>query len=383
MPTAGAETSTRSVQNTLLTLGGVLLGVTAIVFAGLAFTTAESGGRAVILIATTTVALVLPVWLARRTLTATAETVAAFGLLLVLLDGYVARASGLGSLATVPWPAYAAVLCALTAGVAAAYRLATRLATPQFATLILVQPVLPLIALQLGAGRTGFAATFAVVALGDLGAVLLLNRDSAAIGPGDPAPGPEGVAAPARGHRSPSGYTDRSWTARQLSPRLWPRLLREAAWVLFGLSLATAVIFAGIELALASTVETAARAAGALALAAVAGFAAGQLVGRAVLRHAAMGGATLAVIAAISKVDALAWPDHTLVLTAALAAGTALVASVLPAAVATGPRWAAIATAAVTLVGSCWARWRPRSRPSVPRSRRRPGRPTSPSTPPG
>ena len=136
----------------------VLVGLAAI---GVYYTSAETGGRAFILALATTVALGVPVALARRTLTATAETIAALGLLLVLLDGYVAYAADLAGVASVPGPLYAAVLFALVALVAAAYRLATHLRAPQFAALLAVQPLLPLIAVQLELGRTGFAAVFA------------------------------------------------------------------------------------------------------------------------------------------------------------------------------------------------------------------------------
>jgi len=83
----GAETSPRSAQNTLLTLGGVLLGIAAIVFTGLFYTTTQTGGRAFILGIATTLCLGVPVLLARRTLTATAETIAGLGLLLALSLG--------------------------------------------------------------------------------------------------------------------------------------------------------------------------------------------------------------------------------------------------------------------------------------------------------
>jgi hypothetical protein len=77
------------VQNTLLGLGGVMLAVSAIILAGVAFQAAAPPGQAVILILATTAALAAPLELARRDLTATAETFAAFAFLLLLVDGYV------------------------------------------------------------------------------------------------------------------------------------------------------------------------------------------------------------------------------------------------------------------------------------------------------
>src|SRR5690606_4533352 len=75
-PSFSAETSRGSARNTLLTLGGVLLGIAAVVVTGLFFTAAPTGGRAAILAVATLIALTVPLLLARPTLTATAETLA-------------------------------------------------------------------------------------------------------------------------------------------------------------------------------------------------------------------------------------------------------------------------------------------------------------------
>ena len=110
------ETSPRSAQNTLLTLGGVLLGIAAVVVTGLFYTTSATGGRALVLAVATLLALSVPLLLTRRTLTATAETIAAFGLLLVLLDGYAAYNADLAGLRGVSLTLFSAVLFGLVAG---------------------------------------------------------------------------------------------------------------------------------------------------------------------------------------------------------------------------------------------------------------------------
>jgi hypothetical protein len=320
------EASVRSVQNTLLALGGLLLGIAAIVFTVVAFTEAVgNGGRAFILTLTTTLALAVPVLLARRQLTATAETVTSFGLLLVLLDGLNAYQHNLAGIKHVSAPLYIAVLFGLVAAIAAGYRPATALAAPQFAALICVQPVLPLLGAAAGFGRTGFGAICAMVAAADLGAVRLLSR------------------------RRPSAW-------------LWPRLLRELAWGLFGLALAVSAALAAVGLATASSVDTGVRAGLALLLAAAVGVAAGELAGPPetgaggrvieagdrIWRRVAGGGAAAATIAALTRVDALAWPRYTLVLTAVAAALVALVSAALPAAVRVGPQQAALLAAGLT-----------------------------------
>ncbi len=325
-PTEVPETSPRSAQNTLLTLGGTLLGIAAIVVTGLFYTTSATGGRALVLAVATLLALSVPLLLTRRTLTATAETIAAFGLLLVLLDGYAAYNANLAGLREVSLTAFSAVLFGLVAAVAAAYRLASHLRAPQFAALLAVQPFLPLIAAHLELDRDGFGAVFAVVAALNLGSVELLSRDiSRAIArvrlPGA-APGPGGQA--------------------------WPRLLRELAWILFGATLAVSVALGVTGLARAATVDAAVQSALVVLLAATVGVVGGQMSGRPKVAQIASGAAALAVIGSASRVIALALPQYTLVLTAAVAAAIALGSGLLPASARLGPRLGSLLGAALT-----------------------------------
>ena len=316
----GAETSPRSAQNTLLTLGGVLLGIAAIVFTGLFYSTTQTGGRAFILGIATTLCLGVPVLLARRTLTATAETIAGLGLLLVLLDGYVAYSADLAGLDSVSPPLFAAVMFALVAVVAAAYRLATHLRAPQFAALLAVQPLLPLIGVHAELGRNGFATIFAVVAAQNLGAVAMLSRNVGFSTPAGPLRGPR----PGR-----------------------PRMLRELAWGLFGVAMTMSAGLAVVGLVRADTVAEAVETSLVLLLAAAVGIAAGRLAGRDALRHIATGAAALAIIASVSRVNALALPQYTLVLTAATASGIAVAAGFLPANARRGPQVGSLIGAAL------------------------------------
>jgi hypothetical protein len=122
------ETSTKLVQNTLFLLGGLLLAVAAIVFTAVAWAQFGVGGRAVLLACFTGAALAVPLPARHRGLTATAETFAAVGLLLILLDGYAAWYVNLfGVAGSSPW-GYAAAVCAVTAAVSAGYEHVTGLA---------------------------------------------------------------------------------------------------------------------------------------------------------------------------------------------------------------------------------------------------------------
>ena len=332
-PEPRVETSRGSARNTLLTLGGVLMALAAVVVTGLFFTAAPTGGRAVILAVATLIALAAPLLLARRTLTATAETLAGFGLLMVLLDGYVAYSTDLLGLGSVSLTLYSSVLCGVVAAVAAAYRLASHLRAPQYAALLAVQPVLPLFAAHLAAGREAMATVFAVVAALNLGSVEVLGRD----------PGRVLGAVLRRSSRlrlpglapGPGGQP-------------WPRRLRETAWVLFVVTLATSAALSAIGLWAARTGAEALRSALVLVLAAAVGVAGGLLARRPPLGQVAGGAATFLTVMAANRVNALAFPDYALALTAAIAVVIAVACRALPRRARTGPRWGSLAGAGFT-----------------------------------
>ncbi|MEV4703453.1 SCO7613 C-terminal domain-containing membrane protein [Actinoplanes sp. NPDC049316] len=175
MTTATAEASTRLVQNSLFVLGGLLLAVAAIVFTAVAWSQFGVRGRAGLLAVVTVVALAAPLAALRRRLKATAETVAAVGLLLILLDGYAAWYVNLFGVADYSALGYAGAVCAVTAAVAAGYEHVTGLTTPRFAALLVAQPVLPLLVAPFHPGAAGWAYTWAAVAVVNL-AVVHLRR---------------------------------------------------------------------------------------------------------------------------------------------------------------------------------------------------------------
>ncbi|MGC5309529.1 SCO7613 C-terminal domain-containing membrane protein [Micromonospora zamorensis] len=187
-----AETSTRTVQGLLFVLGGLLLGTAAIVFTAVAWAAVGVGGRASILAALTALALAVPLLAVRRGLRGTAETFAAVGLLLVVLDGYAAWSVDLAGVAGWPGSRYAALVGGASAAVAVAYGRWSGLTGPWFAALLAAQPVLPLLAVGAEPGAAGWSLVLLGVALVNLavlatlrgrdGVALVVGRVSAGIG---------------------------------------------------------------------------------------------------------------------------------------------------------------------------------------------------------
>ncbi|MDZ5444794.1 hypothetical protein U2F26_18930 [Micromonospora sp. 4G57] len=169
------ETSTRTVQGLLFVLGGLLLGTAAIVFTAVAWAAVGVAGRALILAAVTVLALAVPLVATRRGLRGTAETFAAVGLLLVLLDGYAAWTVDLFGVAGWPGTRYAALVGGIGAAVSAGYARLSRLTVPWFAALLAAQPVLPLAAAAARPSAAGWALVCTGVALGDLVVVVALR----------------------------------------------------------------------------------------------------------------------------------------------------------------------------------------------------------------
>ncbi|WBB92553.1 hypothetical protein [Verrucosispora sp. WMMC514] len=172
----GAETSTRTVQGLLFVLGGLLLGTAATVFTAVAWASVGVAGRAAILLAFTALLLAVPLIARRRGLRGTAETFAAVGLLLVLLDGYAAWSVDLFGVTAWPGSRYAALVVAISAAVTVGYARISRLAVPWFAALLVVQPLLPLLAAEFRPEPAGWAVVFVGVALVDLAVVVALRR---------------------------------------------------------------------------------------------------------------------------------------------------------------------------------------------------------------
>ncbi|MFF9196210.1 SCO7613 C-terminal domain-containing membrane protein [Streptomyces sp. NPDC014779] len=149
------EATPRSTQNVLLTLGGVLLTVAALVFTLVSWGTMGIGGRAAVLVVVTSAALAAPAVLLRRGLASTAESVAALGLVLTVLDAYalhrvaLPETGGLG---------YTAAASAVLAGLWAGYgSVLPRLRGPLPTAVAAAQLPLPLGVLAADGGLTAFA----------------------------------------------------------------------------------------------------------------------------------------------------------------------------------------------------------------------------------
>ncbi|MFG2870455.1 SCO7613 C-terminal domain-containing membrane protein [Streptomyces sp. NPDC048338] len=113
-----ADSTPRSAQNVLLTLGGALLTIAAVAFTLVSWGSMGIGGRAAVLVVVTSAALAAPVALLRRGLASTAEAVAALGMALMVLDAYALHRVALADTDAV---GYAAVASAVLAGAWAAY----------------------------------------------------------------------------------------------------------------------------------------------------------------------------------------------------------------------------------------------------------------------
>src|SRR5438067_3505099 len=305
-PPARPESSGRTVQNVLFVLGGLLLGSAAIVFTAVAWANVGVPGRAVILAAVTLLTLAVPPLVLRRGLTGTAETFAALGLLLTLLDGYAAWAVNLADVTTALSPTrYAGLVFAVTAALGLAYRRVTRLTGPGYAALALAQPVPLLLVAGTGLGPAGWSATLSAAALANVAAARWIR------------------ATP----------------------------LRIVAWAFTGYAAVAALVSAGMAGLVGSDVPGAARAAVALVLVALIAVAAAA-VARGLTWLPPLAGGVLvgAVFLGAGRVLALTLPDLRLAPHAALVVLLAVLVRALPARLRTGPRIAVLAAAGVVAV---------------------------------
>lgn len=120
VPSAAAPVRTRSAQNVLLTLGGLLLTIAAVAFTLVSWGQMGIGGRSAVLTAVTAAALTAPAVLLRRGLSATAEALGALASVLMVLDAlalYLVAVPDVGGLG------YAAAASAVLAVLWAAYGL--------------------------------------------------------------------------------------------------------------------------------------------------------------------------------------------------------------------------------------------------------------------
>lgn len=171
-----AEWTPQRVQNTLLSLGGLLLAVAALVFTAVTYDRLGAGGRAAVLVALTVLAATAVPRLLGRGLSATAETLTAVALVLSALDAYGLRRLGVAD-DTGPL-VYAAVSAGVLAAVAAAYAQVVPVRLAGAAAVALAQLPLPLLLADAGASAATTSLCLAGQVAADL-AVLALLRPSA------------------------------------------------------------------------------------------------------------------------------------------------------------------------------------------------------------
>lgn len=242
-PVRAPEATPPNVQNALLTLGGILLTIAAIAFTLVSWGHLGIGGRSAVLAAVTLTALGVPALLLRRKLRSTAETVAALGLALTVLDAYALHAVALPRTDALGYTAAAsAVLAALWTAYGLSFR-ELRLPLP----LAVVTAQLPLLlwALAADAGDHGVGAALLVTAACDVAVALRVSartvRDAAATG------------ACVTGLWGAVGAGYLSWSATDLSGAaragallmLAASIALVAAWLITRPSQATAAAFAG------------------------------------------------------------------------------------------------------------------------------------------
>ncbi|HEY8471990.1 MAG TPA: permease [Natronosporangium sp.] len=297
------ETSASSIQTIMLGLGALLLGIASIVFVGVAITELEPGSQVAILLAAAVLFLSAAPAVASRGLTATAETLAAVGLLVFAVAGYPLWNSG--AIDGIPGTVYGALVAASTAAVGYGYHYLSRLAVPAWAALLALQPVLPLLAADLVTGPAGWTLVFTLVAAHNVGL---------------------------------------SAIARQ-------RLLQLLGLILHGLAVAVAVGCALAGLFLAASLPVAAPAALMLVLATGLGVIGAIGSSRPALIDLAAAVLTLAIITAGSRLVAMALPGRALLPIALIATATTLAGLLLPKPYRRGPQRASIyALAAIGVV---------------------------------
>ncbi|MFC7276820.1 SCO7613 C-terminal domain-containing membrane protein [Paractinoplanes rhizophilus] len=386
------EASTQSVQNILLALGALLIGVAAVVFAGVAVSSPLA--RALILAIFTAIALVAAPGIAQRGLSSTAETIAAVGLALLPMTLYVLHGTSLADGPRVSLQIYLGVTFAITSVAAFLYATATRLSAPRYATVVALQPVPLLLAYPSIESPAGWGMALTVVAVLDLlllttvirsgrlvpqwpiGRPVGADRETLAAADagaadylrrGDPAdPGSYSADAPPRPESLPeepdliiSGMTGprRRWLRTRIFPGPRPAgappagsvplappatppsadWLRELTFALLCVASAGALLYSSVALLQARAVPDAMRSSLVLVLAALVAVAAAGLLDNLPARNITGGVLTLAVIGSAARTADVVDPRWTLVVAAATVAVAGAVVGLLPQPVRVGP----------------------------------------------
>ncbi|WP_430783262.1 SCO7613 C-terminal domain-containing membrane protein [Actinoplanes sp. G11-F43] len=373
-----AEASTQSVQNILLALGALLLGVSAVVFAGVAVS--NPFGRALILALVTGIALSVAPGVARRGLSSTGETIAAIGLILLPMTLYALHGSPLVG-GDVPISIYLGVTFAITAVAAFAYAGATRLAAPRYATVIATQPVAPLLAYPLIQSPAGWGVALTAVALLDLLLLTTVIRAGRLV-PRWPLGRPGAADREAEDPHRPESHPEEPdlvisgmrrsrsrWSPSRIFPGPRPEgapaagsvplappatppsadWLRELTFALLCFACAGALLYSSVALLQAQVVADALRSGLILVAAALTGVAAARLLRNPFAVNVAGAVLTLAVIGTTARIAGVIAPNWSVVAAAATVALAGAAVGMLPDETRRGPQWAS--TAALALIG--------------------------------
>ncbi|MGW7273672.1 SCO7613 C-terminal domain-containing membrane protein [Streptomyces sp. NPDC054864] len=242
-PVRAPEATPPNVQNALLTLGGILLTVAAIAFTLVSWGHLGIGWRGALLAVVTLTALGVPAPLLRRKLRSTAETVAALGLALTVLDAYAVHAVALPRADAL---GYTAAASAVLAALWTAYGLSFReLRLPLPPAVVTAQLPLLLWAHAADAGAHGTAAALLVTAALDVAVALRVRH------PGVRAVAAVGACATGLWGAVAAGYL--SWSATDLPDAaragalliLAAAIALVAAWLFTEPPQATGAAFAG------------------------------------------------------------------------------------------------------------------------------------------
>ncbi|WP_344970497.1 SCO7613 C-terminal domain-containing membrane protein [Salinactinospora qingdaonensis] len=172
-PRPPREITARSVQNTLLALGGLLVAIAAVVFTVVTWDRIGIGGQSAILAGVTVATASCAVPLRRRGMGATAETAGALAAVLLALDAFALWrfiGSGLDPFG------YAATAAALIAGLLGYYGWRVRLRGPRAVAVVLAQPVTVLAMAALGTDTTWVPTAVLLTTLGDVALARWLGR---------------------------------------------------------------------------------------------------------------------------------------------------------------------------------------------------------------
>jgi hypothetical protein len=383
------EASTQSVQNILLTLGALLLGVAAVAFAGVAVD--NPFARTLILALATGIALTVAPGVARRGLTSTGESIAAVGLAMFPMTLFALHGSAVTGGPNVPVALYLGISFAITAVASFVYAGVTKLAAPRYATVIATQPVAPLLAYPMIQSPAGWGLALTAVAALDLlllttvirtgrllpqwplGRPLPPDRESLADADADRFTDPDAPPRPESRPEEPDliisglGRPKRRWLPTRIFPGPRPEdappagsvplappasppsadWLRELTFALLCIACAGALIWSSVALLQAQVVVDALRSGLILVAAALLAVAAARLLKNPLALNIAGAVLTLAVIGTTSRLADVISPRWTLVIAAATVAVTGAVVGLLAEPIRRGPQYASAGALAV------------------------------------